>query len=127
MENLFEDSTSSVAGACIAYQFSPFNGLLSLAKEFLLDYPRSRIQCKWFKSMSDFSDIAGFCCIAESSEDISILESLLGYLDIPSGLEGIKLDFVQTSKTKAYLMAYLSDRIHQNSIKTLRLHILGNA
>lgn len=117
---LFEDDPAPVQ-----YGFLPFSNAASLAKDFLLDYPRNKISMRWFKSMQESADIAGFCCTATTPEDLSILDSLLGYLDIPASMDGLKLDLVQTSKTKAYLVVYLSERIHQSTLRSLRIQILG--
>ena len=113
---LFTDDSSGAE----LYHYSQFDNVRDLVKEFLFDYPKNKIRCSYFKSLVEDSDIAGICCVAYSENDATLLDDLLGFIDIPASMSGLVCDVIRKSSNLVYLMIYNQNNINPQSVKSLR-------
>ena len=107
------------------YSFSRFDSVKDLVKNFLMEYPRNKISCKYFRPLSHESDVAGICCSSDNSDDASLLDDLFGYIDIPASMSGFVCDIVRKNPSVSYLMVYDQNSMHEENIRSLNFVSCG--
>ena len=129
MSSVYSDMSlfdSSLDNSSAKYNFSRFDSIRNLIREFLLDYPNTKIATRYFKPLSQGSDVAGIFCQADSSEDTEILDGLFGFIDIPAGMDGLSCDIVKRGSA-TYFFVYDSNLIHPKNIKTVNVYSICKA
>lgn len=89
-------------------------------KSFLLDKKYEGLSAYYFMPHCFARDNQGIHCFYSGSNE-SVIEDLLGYLDIPTMMNGFLIESVKAANGTIHLFIYDEDKFHVDNLRKLNI------